>query len=78
MTHSSTDGESIGTTITEGPCPGTCSKCGTDGSLRIEYRLRVKPIGTWALAGAQMKVTATRWPYMVCDACGARSAGKPA
>lgn len=64
--------------IQEGPVPGTCARCNTDGTLRIEYRLEAKPLGTYSLAGAQMKVAATRWPWMVCDACGSTCRGEPA
>ncbi|ARD42503.1 hypothetical protein [Actinomyces gaoshouyii] len=64
--------------IHEGPVPGTCARCGIDGQLRIEYRMEAKPLGTFSLAGAQMKVAATRWPWMVCGACGATCRGEPA
>lgn len=57
------------------PCPG----CG-EYSLRIEHRttLRVKPLGTWSLAGMQNKVSATEesWAWLVCDSCGIESREK--
>lgn len=54
-----------------------CRRCGTVGSLRIEMRLVVKPFGEFSLAGEGVNTTATEWPWMVCDACGAESKGKP-
>jgi hypothetical protein len=49
--------------------------CGKN-SPRVEWRLEAKPIGTFSLAGQQMKVTATEWPWLVCDGCGRESRGK--
>lgn len=40
------------------PCPS----CG--GVLRLEFRFKTKIV---ALAGTQMKLGATQWPYLVCD-----------
>lgn len=48
------------------PCPA-CGKL----ALRLEYRLRVKPFGTYSLAGTQPKVAASEWPYVVCENCRA-------
>jgi hypothetical protein len=48
------------------PCPS----CG--GVLRLEFRFKVKVV---SLAGAQMKLGATEWPYLVCD-CGFTEEGK--
>lgn len=57
-----------------------CKYCGPDHPLRIEMRevLEAKPIGTFSLAGAQMKFSAIRreWPYAICDNCGRESKGK--
>ncbi len=44
--------------------------------LRIEERIEAKPLGTFSLAGAQMKLSGYRWPYAVCDRCGRESRGK--
>lgn len=52
-----------------------CPACGAD-ALRIEYRLRAKPLGTYSLAGAQPKVAAENWPWLVCDSCGIEAEGK--
>ena len=51
----------------------TCKYCGVTGQVRVEMRLVAKPAGTYSLAGAQMKVSATSWPWAVCDACGHES-----
>lgn len=57
-----------------------CKYCNTVGKIRIEWRERFvpKPMGTWSLAGQQMKMTGTmvNWPYAICDACGHESEGK--
>ena len=52
------------------PCP----VCGAL-ALRIEERLTAKPIGTYSLAGAQMKVSVLV-PWLVCGSCGAAAEGK--
>jgi hypothetical protein len=62
--------------IREGPVRGPCRDCGPAGKLRIVHRLVARPIGTFSLAGAQMKVSAYWWPWMVCDNCGGESKGK--
>jgi hypothetical protein len=62
--------------VREGPVAGPCGNCGTVGQLRIEHRMVARPIGSFSLAGQQMKVSARLWPYMVCDGCGAECEGK--
>lgn len=52
-----------------------CRNCGAYG-LRIETRLEALPIGTYSLAGQQMKIAAREWPWMVCDNCKRESRGK--
>lgn len=47
------------------PCP-TCGEL----TLRIETRFETRPLGTWSLAGRQLKTSAVRWPYAVCGATG--------
>jgi len=47
------------------PCPS----CG-EMALTIEYRLEVKELGTWSLAGTQPKVAARSWPWLKCMNCG--------
>lgn len=57
------------------PCP----QCGAN-ALRIEMRTRIvtKPIGSFSLAGTQMKFSAWRvkWPWLVCGNCGIEAEAK--
>lgn len=57
-----------------------CVYCGV-ADLRVELRPRItaRPLGTWSLAGAQLKTSAvqTMWPHGVCGNCGHVSEGKP-
>lgn len=59
------------------PCP----ECHKEGVLRVEIRERIvaRPIGTYSLAGNQLKVSANKvpWPYLACTECGYEEAGKP-
>lgn len=52
----------------------TCPGCGHSG-LRIEMRLLARPLGTFSLAGAQDKVSASEVPFLICDGCGASAQG---
>lgn len=54
----------------------TCQKCFQAGGLTVEYRLTAMPIGSFSLAGAQMKVSALEWPWLMCRHCGAECQGK--
>jgi len=58
-------------TVEETPCPG----CGAL-ALRIEERLEAKPLGTFSLAGQQLKASAWLWPWLVCGACGIQARAK--
>jgi uncharacterized paraquat-inducible protein A len=51
-----------------------CPRCGVK-ALRIEMRLTAKRIGSFSLAGAQMKVVATEVPWLVCGVCGIEAEG---
>ena len=53
------------------PCP----LCGV-AALRVEERLRAKPVGSFSLAGGQMKVVAERVLWLVCGACGIEVEGR--
>jgi hypothetical protein len=53
-----------------------CTNCGVKGGLQIEMRLEAKPPSTYSLAGAQPKVAARSWPWMVCRNCSAECRGK--
>lgn len=57
-------------TISKIPCPS----CGQTG-LRVEWRFRVAPIGSFSLAGNGIKFPATETPWLVCD-CGFEEEGK--
>lgn len=52
-----------------------CPACGVK-ALAIETRLEAKPTGTYSLAGAQTKVAAVEWPWLMCGSCGAEARGK--
>ncbi|MFZ2238016.1 MAG: hypothetical protein WAV90_00575 [Gordonia amarae] len=57
-----------------------CRHCGPEHPLRIEWRDEIvaRPLGSFSLAGAQMKFSATKrqWPWAICDNCGHESKGK--
>lgn len=57
--------------VEDTPCP----RCGQK-TLRIEWRLEVKPIGSFSLSGQQMKASALEWPWLVCGNCGVEGRGK--
>jgi hypothetical protein len=50
--------------------PKPCPACGQQGGLTIGMRLVAKPIGTWSLAGAQLKTSAVRTLGLGCNRCG--------
>lgn len=56
------------------PVPDPCPHCGV-AALHIEARFAASPIGTYSLAGAQMKLAAELTVYLVCRACGAEVRG---
>lgn len=47
-----------------------CPDCGTVGSLALGTRLTARPLGTWSLAGAQLKTSATEIPVLECSTQG--------
>ena len=57
------------------PLGAPCCYCGSADTW-IELRPEAKPIGTFSLAGAHPKVSASTWPYAVCDGCGHVSRGQ--
>lgn len=61
--------------IERAPLGAPCRHCGSADTW-IEQRFEAQPLGTYTLAGAQTKFTATPWPYAVCDGCGHKSRGK--
>lgn len=79
LTHRATAVPAHGAEIYGGPVLQTdemppCPNCGAD-ELRIEMRLRAKPIGTFSIAGASPKVVATEVPWLVCGGCGVEAEG---
>lgn len=50
--------------IDKTPCPA----CGSS-TLAIQDKLVAKPLGTSSLAGAQLKVSAYRVPFISCTTC---------
>jgi len=53
----------------------TCRHCGHHGIV-IEWRLEARPIGSFSLAGAQMKFSAREHPYAKCPGCRHVSRGE--
>lgn len=53
-------------TVDESPCPS----CGATGTLALDEVLSANPIGSFSLAGAQMKVTAKAKPRLTWSVCG--------
>ncbi|GHG59147.1 hypothetical protein GCM10012320_33120 [Sinomonas cellulolyticus] len=59
------------------PLAAPCRYCGA-WSIFVELRLEARPVGSFSLAGAMPKASASTWPYAVCDACGHGSRGEVA
>lgn len=57
------------------PLGAPCRYCGSDKTW-VEWRLEANPVGTYSLAGVQMKFPVRRWPYAICDGCGHVSRGQ--
>lgn len=74
----------MGAVDAEAALSWTCRYCGVLGAIRIEERptFVAQPVGTWALAGVQVKASAveTTWPWAVCrpefGGCGHESRGQ--
>lgn len=47
-----------------------CPVCRCFGTLRIERGFRTASVGTYSLAGAQLKVAAVEAPRLCCSECG--------
>jgi hypothetical protein len=54
------------------PCP----ECGAAGTVVLRPVIVAKPLGTFSLAGAQMKVSAWRGWELACSACSFRVLGQ--
>lgn len=54
-----------------------CPKCGHEPpTLRVVSRIYTEPLGTFSVAGQQMKVIGAALPTMVCGACDFALAGR--
>jgi hypothetical protein len=58
------------------PESSPCPVCSTVGTLNISDRIRVKPLGSFSLAGAQMKAPGRVYPFLECTACGLAVEGR--
>jgi hypothetical protein len=54
------------------PCP----ECGTVGTVALRPVMVAKPLGSFSLAGAQMKVSARQGWELACSACSFRVLGQ--
>lgn len=61
------------TRMTEWAHQQTCPKCET--ALDMKFIVEVKPIGSFSLAGATMKFSASEIPVLFCPSCGEESRG---
>jgi hypothetical protein len=52
-------------TIEESSCPA----CGAADTLQLDQALETQPIGSFSLAGAQMKFSARSRPRLTCSVC---------
>ena len=52
-----------------------CPKCCTPDSLQLTDQLIAQPIGSFSLAGAQLKFSAQSRPVLTCTACELRLVG---
>jgi hypothetical protein len=54
----------------------SCPKCGAGpGTLTLSKGMQALPIGTWSLAGVQLKTSAIEVPVVDCSACGLHVVG---
>lgn len=54
-----------------------CPSCGVRGSVELTIILQAKPVGTFSLAGQQMKFSAARTARYDCTECGATGPAQP-
>lgn len=47
-----------------------CPDCRTVGSIKLGTTLVARPLGSWSLAGQQLKVSTVEYPALVCTAPG--------
>jgi hypothetical protein len=58
-------GEGEGPGVSGRLARAVCPKCGHT-SLKVEMRMRAKELGTFSLAGQQLKVSVQTLPYLFC------------
>lgn len=64
----------IGSTFTVG---SACPSCATRDVVEVTVKLIAKKLGTFSLAGAQMKFPASRGYVFTCTNCGATGPAGP-
>jgi hypothetical protein len=79
MADFTTSAESSDDALAAWAAERVCPRCGSTG-FRVESVLVAKPLGSFSLAGAQMKVSATTAPKITCglsaeQGCGASAVG---
>ncbi len=68
--HTATNTDDLETWAARQSCP-QCAKHG----LVIDWRLVARPVGSYSLAGVQMKFSAREEPWLRCPACGVEGRG---
>lgn len=59
------------------PVTSACPSCGLRGQVTVRKILRAKPVGSFSLAGVQMKFSAYEDLEAACGACGASGPAAP-
>lgn len=52
-----------------------CKRCGST-DFRVVMKLVARPLGSFSLSGNQMKFSAYKWPFAVCQGCGYETEGE--
>lgn len=50
--------------------PSKCPQCEQVAPFEIDFHYVMHEVGTFSLAGAQMKLSATKYPKVICALCG--------
>jgi hypothetical protein len=59
-------------TAESSPCP----VCHATGTLSVGQRIVVRPLGSFSLAGAQLKAPGRVYPVLTCTECGLEVVGR--
>jgi hypothetical protein len=54
-----------------------CPSCGKRGVVELTVVFEAEPLGTWSLAGGQMKFPVRKGARYLCTACGASDMSEP-